>query len=92
MALVMLLPADASRPTATNATTGTTALAATKVNPSCDEIPTLSHSPTCIDSNADFLDVGIESLVSLFDECEACLLYTSPSPRDGLLSRMPSSA
>ena len=31
-----------------------------------------------------------------FDEnlttLEACLLYTSPSPRDGLLSRMPSSA
>ena len=25
-------------------------------------------------------------------EKEACLLYTSPSPRDGLLSRMPSSA
>ena len=24
--------------------------------------------------------------------CRACLLYTSPSPRDGLLSRMPSSA
>ena len=24
--------------------------------------------------------------------CYACLLYTSPSPRDGLLSRMPSSA
>ena len=24
--------------------------------------------------------------------CEDCLLYTSPSPRDGLLSRMPSSA
>ena len=24
--------------------------------------------------------------------CTACLLYTSPSPRDGLLSRMPSSA
>ena len=23
---------------------------------------------------------------------EPCLLYTSPSPRDGLLSRMPSSA
>ena len=23
---------------------------------------------------------------------ERCLLYTSPSPRDGLLSRMPSSA
>ena len=26
------------------------------------------------------------------DECDICLLYTSPSPRDGLLSRMPSSA
>ena len=25
-------------------------------------------------------------------DAEACLLYTSPSPRDGLLSRMPSSA
>ena len=24
--------------------------------------------------------------------CNTCLLYTSPSPRDGLLSRMPSSA
>ena len=24
--------------------------------------------------------------------CKGCLLYTSPSPRDGLLSRMPSSA
>ena len=26
------------------------------------------------------------------DEFKDCLLYTSPSPRDGLLSRMPSSA
>ena len=26
------------------------------------------------------------------DKLYACLLYTSPSPRDGLLSRMPSSA
>ena len=26
------------------------------------------------------------------DNLQACLLYTSPSPRDGLLSRMPSSA
>ena len=27
-----------------------------------------------------------------FGILRACLLYTSPSPRDGLLSRMPSSA
>ena len=29
---------------------------------------------------------------SVDELCKACLLYTSPSPRDGLLSRMPSSA
>ena len=28
----------------------------------------------------------------LWNNEEVCLLYTSPSPRDGLLSRMPSSA
>ena len=28
----------------------------------------------------------------IFSDLTACLLYTSPSPRDGLLSRMPSSA
>ena len=27
-----------------------------------------------------------------FSPLKGCLLYTSPSPRDGLLSRMPSSA
>ena len=27
-----------------------------------------------------------------FNQSKICLLYTSPSPRDGLLSRMPSSA
>ena len=27
-----------------------------------------------------------------WDYLKTCLLYTSPSPRDGLLSRMPSSA
>ena len=29
---------------------------------------------------------------NLLNEYQICLLYTSPSPRDGLLSRMPSSA
>ena len=28
----------------------------------------------------------------IFEQKSVCLLYTSPSPRDGLLSRMPSSA
>ena len=31
-------------------------------------------------------------LVKLHKNYDGCLLYTSPSPRDGLLSRMPSSA
>ena len=46
------------------------------------------------------LDVALFDIVgssqrdftSLPAEIQACLLYTSPSPRDGLLSRMPSSA
>ena len=33
-----------------------------------------------------------EAAQTLLREALACLLYTSPSPRDGLLSRMPSSA
>ena len=35
----------------------------------------------------------IGTYVAILSGCHyACLLYTSPSPRDGLLSRMPSSA
>ena len=54
------------------------------------------------ESCADLMDRVIRRLVSLgVDESflqeewaaiQTCLLYTSPSPRDGLLSRMPSSA
>ena len=40
---------------------------------------------------------GTSDAITAFDQAEKthtypCLLYTSPSPRDGLLSRMPSSA
>ena len=35
---------------------------------------------------------GLADTVETGAETGACLLYTSPSPRDGLLSRMPSSA
>ena len=34
----------------------------------------------------------VEVLKSVLGAHSPCLLYTSPSPRDGLLSRMPSSA
>ena len=39
-----------------------------------------------------FLLAAMIHLVLLSTEHFNCLLYTSPSPRDGLLSRMPSSA
>ena len=39
--------------------------------------------PGCIDTQTHFREPG---------STDTCLLYTSPSPRDGLLSRMPSSA
>ena len=35
---------------------------------------------------------GIEASWCSDDDAECCLLYTSPSPRDATLSRMPSSA
>ena len=40
----------------------------------------------------DMMEVSEEEFQANFDEYMDCLLYTSPSPRDGLLSRMPSSA
>ena len=33
-----------------------------------------------------------KELTEIGHKVKVCLLYTSPSPRDGLLSRMPSSA
>jgi len=35
---------------------------------------------------------NVAALLCSLDKAHTCLLYTSPSPRDGLLSRMPSSA
>ena len=38
------------------------------------------------------LEFTLKLLILLGLQFKRCLLYTSPSPRDGLLSRMPSSA
>ena len=46
-------------------------------------------NPTCTKR---FESIGVESTEDKRREYRDCLLYTSPSPRDGLLSRMPSSA
>ena len=40
----------------------------------------------------ELIDKELNEMVPIFRKYIACLLYTSPSPRDGLLSRMPSSA
>ena len=48
-----------------------------------------------INSNSklpDFLSKRVEEVKKENGLIQVCLLYTSPSPRDGLLSRMPSSA
>ena len=47
-------------------------------------------------ARAGFTKIHLDTSMKVADDPEGllqtCLLYTSPSPRDGLLSRMPSSA
>ena len=43
-------------------------------------------------ANETLLAIPFFTFMGLILERSGCLLYTSPSPRDGLLSRMPSSA
>ena len=49
---------------------------------------TSSHSA----QNIAFNELGRQAITADHNWSDGCLLYTSPSPRDGLLSRMPSSA
>ena len=56
-----------------------------------EELWTCFENPTCSPS----LVMGVFDAPAAaidFNQSRPCLLYTSPSPRDGLLSRMPSSA
>src|SRR5664279_1277623 len=46
----------------------------------------------CEKIGADFYSPDPQGAVNYLKQLISCLLYTSPSPRDGLLSRMPSSA
>ena len=55
----------------------------------------LPLSGVLYDKNGGYISIQqlVRSNVTFFlDGSGGCLLYTSPSPRDGLLSRMPSSA
>ena len=59
-----------------------------------------SHVDRSITGPAEFIQTNIVGTYNLLEAAReywntlaiTCLLYTSPSPRDGLLSRMPSSA
>ena len=53
-----------------------------------EENRTEAITPNDNKDNADWDDADPSDM----SKVSACLLYTSPSPRDGLLSRMPSSA
>ena len=54
-----------------------------------NEITTLNRKITSLEAINLELESDINNLNMIM---KGCLLYTSPSPRDGLLSRMPSSA
>ena len=46
----------------------------------------------CVTSVTEAMAQRLENWKAVLGQYRYCLLYTSPSPRDGLLSRMPSSA
>ena len=51
----------------------------------------VSHLPLIRIENVNYEEINFSEYGGIVFT-SACLLYTSPSPRDGLLSRMPSSA
>ena len=50
------------------------------------------HVPSVSGRTFKTLNPATEQVIATVAEGNDCLLYTSPSPRDGLLYRMPSSA
>ena len=76
---------------------GTTTISATFAGDDTYKNATVSYELTVVDPNVKVVvfTPGIvkgTQKTSGKDNMTTCLLYTSPSPRDGLLSRMPSSA
>ena len=56
------------------------------------EVKEIKFRPKVDEHDYQFKKKHVERFLAHGDKVKACLLYTSPSPRDGLLSRMPSSA
>ena len=61
-------------------------------NTNADQIQELAASDNLDLASSNLTNVANVDVAGLSTFTGACLLYTSPSPRDGLLSRMPSSA
>ena len=56
------------------------------------DICAVGISPHAVEQLGDIVFVELPDIGLAVNKGDGCLLYTSPSPRDGLLSRMPSSA
>ena len=66
-------------------------------DPRLDALAALAKSQNIIPTHLEFVDIaglvrGASKGEGLGNQFLGCLLYTSPSPRDATLSRMPSSA
>ena len=57
-----------------------------------DKIYDSCRDKDCLENVRVYLTSCGQDIVDRAINVKCCLLYTSPSPRDGLLSRMPSSA
>ena len=56
------------------------------------ELNNVEHNQPIYINDIPFISFCEHHMFPFFGHVSICLLYTSPSPRDGLLSRMPSSA
>ena len=71
---------------------GLVVLGAHTTNHTRDEIEKFREKPILLIEPVPANVIAIKENLKDFANVIICLLYTSPSPRDGLLSRMPSSA
>ena len=55
-------------------------------------VPVARASWEDMDAGIPYGKMSVKDVDRFLELSRSCLLYTSPSPRDGLLSRMPSSA
>ena len=55
-------------------------------------IPNFSPDDISSMSDLSYEEIAFKVILPFVGDCFSCLLYTSPSPRDATLSRMPSSA